>query len=206
MPQFLIADDHALLRGGLIQILLRLDADARFLEAATAAEAIAHARGHPDIDLVLLDLALPDQSGLLTLKALTAACPTLAIVVLSANEDPRTMQAAFEAGALGYIPKATSAEVTLQAIRLVMAGGIYTPPEMMRGPSSGTGAAALRSLTPSQMRVMKAIVEGKSNKVIAHELGLSEATVKAHLTAIFKTLGVINRLQAARAAVREGIV
>lgn len=205
MPRFLIADDHALFRGGLMQILLRLDADAQFLEAGTAAEALAHAQSDSAIDLVLLDLALPDQSGIAALKALVAAWPTLPVVVLSANDDPRAMQAAFEAGALGYIPKATPAEVTLQAIRLVMAGGIYTPPEMLRA-ALPEGESAGNALTPSQARVLKAIVEGKSNKIIAHELGLSEATVKAHLTAIYKALGVANRLQAARAALREGIV
>jgi DNA-binding NarL/FixJ family response regulator len=128
----------------------------------------------------------------------------LPIVVLSGSEDRADMRRALNRGAMGFIPKSATAPVMLSALRLVLAGGVYVPPAMVESSGSADDCAQ-RVLTPRQIDVLARVIEGQQNKAIAAALGLSEATVKAHVTALFKTLNVRNRTQAARAAERLGL-
>jgi len=201
--KILLADDHVLFRAGLIHVLRQLDNNVEVIEAGTCADALALAEAHPDLTLALLDLRMPDGDGLNAFAAIIERRSTLPVVVLSASEKRDDMQRALKAGALGFIPKATTPTVMLNALRLVLSGGIYVPPEMIHlsdsGGSAGDGDASASGLTPRQFDVLARLIEGKTNKAIANELGLTEATVKAHVTAVFRALKVNNRTQAARA-------
>ena len=206
--KILIADDHALFREGMRHVLVQLGEDTAIIEAGDYAEVVQQAQAHRDIGLALLDLHMPGKDGFAALDTLSRQFPMLPIVVLSASENRADMQRALDAGAMGFIHKAATAPVMLSALRLVLSGGIYVPPALvqtgaeMPSPAPSSGAA---SLTPRQLDVLKHVIEGRANKVIAAELGLTEATVKAHITAVFKALKVTNRTQAALAAERLGI-
>jgi DNA-binding NarL/FixJ family response regulator len=201
----LLADDHALFREGMRHVLSGLADGVEIVEASDCEQALEAADAHDDIALVLLDLNMPGRGGFAALETLSREHLALPIVVLSGSESRTDMQRALEAGAMGFIPKSSTAPVMLSALRLVLAGGVYVPPELVQ---SGAGEPAIPltenkpALTPRQIDVLARVVEGKRNKVIGNELGLSEATVKAHVTAVFKALGVTNRIQAARAAER----
>lgn len=200
--KILLADDHALFREGMRHVLLQLAADTQVVEAGDCAETLEQAAAHADIGLVLLDLHLPGKDGFATLRLLSERHPLLPIVVLSASESRAEMRRALDDGALGFIPKSATAPVMLSALRLVLAGGIYVPPALVE-----TGVARLGAgvLTPRQLDVLSGLVAGKSNKTIAAELGLTVATVKAHITAAFKALNVVSRTQAIVAARRLGL-
>ena len=202
--KILIADDHALFREGMRHVLKQLTDDVEIVEASDCTEALAAVDGHADIALVLLDLSMPGRDGFAALETLSREHLTLPIVVLSGSENRADMQRSLDGGAMGFIPKAASAAVMLSALRLVLAGGIYVPPELLQ-PGAATASVEpepLPSLTQRQVDVLTGIVEGKRNKVIGADLGLSEATVKAHVSAVFKALGVTSRTQAVRAAER----
>jgi DNA-binding NarL/FixJ family response regulator len=199
--KILIADDHPLFREGLRHLLVELDWSVDVLEAWDYPGLRALLEAHADADLAIMDLDMPgakDQAGL---EGLLALYPTLPVVVLSASEQLDDMQRALDAGAMGYLPKSTPPEVLLCALRLVLSGGIYVPPALVRG---GGARAAFDTLSARQREVLEHLVLGHSNKEIARELGMSEATVKAHLTAIFRTLNVSNRTQAVRVARERG--
>ncbi len=201
----LIVDDHALVRDGLGHLLQALDDDTvAVIEAATASDALACAAATPDLDLALVDLNLPDRHGHELVAALVAQCPLLPTVVLSASEDPGDIEQVLAAGALGFVPKSSPTPILVQALRLVLAGGIYVPPALMRA-AARAEAPSPHALTERQTAILRCLVDGHSNKAIARELGITEATVKAHVSAIFKALGVSNRTQAARAARELGI-
>ncbi len=203
--KILVADDHALFRDGLRHVLARLGEEVTVLEARDGPEAQALAAAHPDLDLVLLDLAMPGADGLDGLRALRARSPSVPVVILSASEHPRDVRAALEAGAAGFIPKSSTSAVMLSAVRLVFEGGVYVPPAMLgevpaRGRPSRAGTAL--GLTPRQREVLALLAEGKSNKEIGQALGLAEGTVKLHVSAILRLLGAENRTQAVVAAAR----
>jgi DNA-binding NarL/FixJ family response regulator len=211
----LLVDDHPLLRGGMRFLLRSLDADLEMDEASDGDQALARvaARGY---DLVLLDLKMPGLNGLDALAALHAAIPGTPLVVLSAEEDPDVVRAAIEGGAMGFIPKSSTPETLIQALRLVLAQGVYLPaaaldtvgrpavPEQASG-VSGAGGCMLPGLTPRQVEVLRCVIRGKSNKAIARELEVSEGTVKAHLSAVFLALGAHNRTEAVFAAAKLGL-
>lgn len=187
-------------------VLAQLADDVEILEASNAEAARRVAADEADIDLVLLDLMLPDDDGFVALEAFAGTHPLLPIVVLSASESREDMQRALDAGAMGYVPKSSTVPVMLNALRLVLAGGLYVPPALVGGRSAEAAVeAAQPALTPRQLEVLARVVEGKSNKTIASELGMAVATVKAHVTSVFKTLKVSNRTQAALAAERLGL-
>ncbi len=204
MPEghkFLIADDHPLFRGALRQALSTVgDADQTILEAGDFAGVKAAVTEHPDIDLVLLDLAMPGASGLSGLISLRGMHASLPVVVVSAHDEPENIRRALELGASGFIPKSASVEEIRAAIETVLAGGIHAP----RGRELGTESdpeisdliRRLQLLTPQQARVLTMLGEGLLNKQIAYELGVSEATVKAHVSAVLQKLGVDSRTQA----------
>lgn len=200
--KILIADDHALFREGMRHVLSLLDSTVEVKEAGNCAQALQAVEDNGNIDLVLLDLHMPGQDGFAALDSLTRRFPALPIVVLSASESSFDMRRALDGGAMGFIPKSTTAAVMLGALRLVLAGGVYVPPTLLQ---DGKDAAPTTTLTPRQIEVLSRVIEGKPNKIIATELDLTEATVKAHITAVFRALNVTNRTQAARAAERLGL-
>jgi DNA-binding NarL/FixJ family response regulator len=209
----LIIDDHPLIQDAVANILRRIDAGACIDAAADCERGLAMARRGDEIDLVLLDLTLPGLSGIPALKRLRAAHPDVPVVVLSAICDPATVRAAIGGGAVGFIPKSSSNEVMETALRLVIAGGRYLPPQILSDAGRGAlapvredspGAATL-GLTARQFEVLRLVAQGAPNKVICRELGLAERTVKAHVTAVLRALQVSSRTQAAIAAARLGV-
>jgi DNA-binding NarL/FixJ family response regulator len=198
-------------------VLGALDGGTEIVVANSAAQGLAMAAQHADLSLVLLDLTLPGMHGSQALTHFVQRFPFLPVVILSASENHEDMQAALHAGAVGYISKASRREVMIQAIKLVLAGGIYLPPELLRGPApQGVGAPATPEareemvsrlgLTPRQLDVLRYVIEGKSNKEISRALDIAEATTKTHVTAVFKALNVDNRTKAARVAARLGLI
>lgn len=211
----LIVDDHALFRGGLRLLLSDLDESVRFAEAGSVEEALARP---DDVQLVLLDLHLRGVSGRTALARIREDLPAAMVVVLSGEEDPRLIREAIDDGAAGFIPKASTPDVMIGALRLILAGGIYLPPQVLlpgwarahggAGPAMRSPAErdrVLGSLTPRQLDALTRAVRGMSNKLIARELGLSEGTVKQHLSAAFRVLDVSNRTEAVYAAAALGL-
>ncbi|WP_417660156.1 response regulator transcription factor ErdR [Pseudomonas sp.] len=200
--EILIADDHPLFRSALQQALtLGLGPDVRLVEAASIAELESRLTEKPDWDLVLLDLNMPGAYGFSGLVLLRGQYPQIPVVMISAQEESAVVLRSKEFGASGFIPKSSSLETIQQAVRLVLDGEAWWPEISAEAQSvtaeAKAASAGLASLTPQQFRVLTMVCEGLLNKQIAYELGVSEATVKAHVTAIFRKLGVRTRTQAA---------
>jgi DNA-binding NarL/FixJ family response regulator len=200
--EILIADDHPLFRSALQQALtLGLGPDVRLVEAASIAELEACLVQKTDWDLVLLDLNMPGAYGFSGLVLLRGQYPHIPVVMISAQEEPSIVARAREFGASGFIPKSSPLELIQQAVRLVLDGEVWWPQQSQEAialsAEAKAASAGLASLTPQQFRVLTMVCDGLLNKQIAYELGVSEATVKAHVTAIFRKLGVRTRTQAA---------
>lgn len=202
--KILIVEDHTLVREGLLSTLKSLGADVETIGAADANEAIARLE-QEDIDLMLLDLMLPGTRGQTFLPVVRRRFQTVPVVVLSAQDDAETVAGVMKNGASGFISKAASSEELLDALQKVLAGEIYVP-AALRGAVSrsanakadgGKGVAQRFGLTPAQERVLHHLAEGTSNRQIAEVLGLTEGTVKIHVSAIIKALKVTNRAEAA---------
>ncbi|HVS75848.1 MAG TPA: response regulator transcription factor [Steroidobacteraceae bacterium] len=200
----LVADDHPLYRDALRAIMPRACSAAEVVEAGCQQDVMARVTSDRDFDLIVLDLNLPGATGLSCLRYLRGAAPLTPVIVVSGNDDPETMSEVVLAGASGYVPKSAPSDVLIGAIRLIMAGGTYLPAaaamtlRRSRPPApASSGPAAGEPLTSRQMRVLKLLAQGLSNKQIARELEISEITVKAHVSLIFRKLGVSNRTQAA---------
>jgi len=196
----LLVDDHALFRAGLRMLLKTIRPDAQVLEAATVEQAIALATEHPDLQLCLLDLSLRNQHGLDALQKVRAAAPEVAVVVVSGDEDVATIHACIDAGAMSYIPKSVSPEVLVEALRQVLAGSVWLPDAVHALQAGDTSVRP--HLSPRQLDVMRCLGRGLPTKSISRELDLSENTVKEHIAAIFRSLGVNNRTQAVITAAR----
>jgi DNA-binding NarL/FixJ family response regulator len=203
MPSLLIADDHPLFRAALHQAAIACVAGCEVHEAADLAGALAALARTPDIDLVLLDLHMPGSHGLSGLAALRGQHPGVAVLVVSAHDEPRTVRRVLDHGAAGFIPKRASPAQIGEAIRTVLDCGTWLPPgladtvaALAPDPQDTHLAARLARLTEQQYRVLALIGEGLLNKQIADRLAIQERTVKAHVTAIFEKLGVRNRTQA----------
>ena len=206
----LVVDDHVLIREALRGVLKDLKDDATIIEASNGRQAMQLVEEHSDLGLILLDLNLPDRSGFDVLAELRERHPAISTVVLSALNDRDTVTRALDLGALGFIPKSSTREVMLSALRLVFSGGIYIPPDILvrrepappQSPSaaSGTQPRAMSprdlGLTDRQVDVLALMMQGKSNKAICRALDLAEPTVKNHVTAILKALKVSNRTEA----------
>jgi len=204
----LVVDDHGLIREAMQGVLKKLRRDVVALEAANSEKAMRVVEENPDIKLILLDLTLPDRDGFSVLAELRASHPAIAIVVLSAVQDPSQVVKALDLGASGYIPKSADSEVILNALRLVLSGGIYVPPEILKhlGMSNAQPQPPAIDrplilpnevgLTERQMDVLALVMQGKNNKTICRALHLAEPTVKNHVTAILKALKVTNRTEA----------
>lgn len=209
----LLVDDHELFRAGLKLLLADLADRLSFAEAADCAAALGLAEQQA-FDVILLDFRLPGTCGLDALQALREKAQTAAIVVLSAEDSPTLIRRVIDAGAAGFIPKASSHAVMMAALRLILAGGTYLPPHALNAPAEDPfmpappvyDRRALEQLTARQRHVLRLVMQGKSNKIIAQEVGVSEATIKAHLAAAFRVLGVKNRTEAVFACARTGLL
>jgi len=198
--RIVIADDHPLFRDALRLAVSQTVVDGDIAEADSFDSLCTRLKSASDVDLVLLDLNMPGMhglSGLLYLRAEFAAVP---IAVISANENPRVVRRALELGAVGYIPKSAAATEIREALSALLAGGTWLP-AILDARQSGNSdesalAALLNSLTPQQSRVLMLLSDGLLNKQIAHAMQVSEATIKAHVSAILHKLGVDNRTQA----------
>ena len=200
----IIADDHPLFRGAMRLAIDGMFRSARITEASTIDEASAALARDGDIDLILLDLRMPGMSGYSGLSYLRSQYPGVPVIVVSGSSEQATIRRCLDFGAAGFIPKTTEVDVMRTAIRTILDGGSWTPPEFDHSLRSDKETAdlvrRLASLTPQQMRVLMMLSEGLLNKQIAYELSVSEATVKAHVSAILQKLGVESRTQAVIAA------
>lgn len=212
----LIVDDHALIREAMRGVIIELHGDAVVLEAANCSQAMFLCDLHPDITLVLLDVGLPDRNGLEVLADLHENHPATSVVMLSALSDRANVVKALDGGALGFIPKSGSREVLVSALRLIFAGGVYIPPDILVStPTPAVVPGHLRplekrllpaelGLTERQVEVLALMMQGKSNKLICRALDLAEPTVKNHVSAILKALSVSNRTEAVLAVAALG--
>ena len=202
--KIIIADDHPLFRGALKQALARpLGEDEippTILEAGDFRDAVNLVSRNTDADLILLDLSMPGTSGFSGLVSLRSQYAGIPVVIVSATDDPGSIRRAMELGASGFIPKSSAMDIIREAVASVMAGNVWTPPNLDLGVESDPDVAdliaRLSSLTPQQARVLTMLGEGLLNKQIAYELGVSEATIKAHVSAVLQKLGVDSRTQA----------
>jgi DNA-binding NarL/FixJ family response regulator len=206
----LVADDHALIRAGLVQALSGMDPESTVYEASDADEAMAIVRAHPDLELILLDLFMPGANGFDLLSRVCGEAGGTPVVVLSGSDDPAHMRKALDCGAAGFIPKSAAPAVIFTAIGLVLAGGIYVPPDLVHAPepsdsdSLAPPDSTSETLTARQKEVLRLIAQGRSNKQIARDLAVSENTVKVHVAAILRTLGASNRTEAVMLARGRG--
>ena len=200
IPNILIADDHPLVLGALRQAVGGAVPGARIHEANDFESLAAALEETPDMDLVLLDLSMPGVRGFSGLLFLRAERPSVPVVVVSGNEDRAVIRHCLEFGASAYVPKSLDMESMRAAIRVVLDGGQWTPPDFdasaRADPGTGALVRRLSSLTPQQVRVLMMLSQGLLNKQIAYELAVSEATVKAHVSAILQKLDVDSRTQA----------
>jgi DNA-binding NarL/FixJ family response regulator len=216
--QVLLIDDHRLFREGVALLLRQLMPEVELREAGTCDEGFRLCEEHGGIELVLLDLSLHGLSGLAGLAILRERYPGIPVVVLSSAEDDATIRAAIDAGAMGYIPKSSSSETMLDALRVVLAHSIYLPPSMAMHELAIAAPVALPErhsdgpltpidlgLTPRQADVLYLVLQGKPIKLISRELAVAESTVKSHVTSVLRALNVTTRTQAIVAAHRLGL-
>lgn len=207
MLKLLVIEDHAMVREALLEALKGLESGVVTLGAADAASALQVLTVYDDLDLVLLDLMLPDTSGMALLGVLRKRYPTLPVVILSALDDADTVGRALRQGASGFVPKSSSTDTMLSALRDVLDGEVYLPPKLRdqleREGSRGKTAAERCGLTAGQTRVLELLAQGKTNRQIAEMLAVTEGTVKIHVSAIFKAMKVTNRSQALLLARKE---
>ena len=218
--KILVVEDHVLMREALRGVLKELKGDAAvIIEAPDSRQAMRQIEQNPDVELVLLDLSLPDRDGFEILSEFAERYPTISVVVHSAHQDRERVMKALDLGAIGFIPKSAQREVMLSAFNLIFSGGIYIPPEILdrrqatpmsaqTGPASSLKprvSAADLGLTERQMEVLALMMRGKSNKAICRVLDLAEPTVKIHVSAILKALKVANRTEAVLTAAALGL-
>lgn len=209
----LLIDDHTLFREALLYILEQLDSDIVVLQAANVEEAVQLIQRTGNLDMVLLDIDLPGIDGLSAMPKLRKLAPDVSLIVISGSENLQHVRAALNFGAVGYIPKSCSSHEMLTAMRLVLQGGIFIPQKLLGKLTAPTiesdGAVDEKphtGLTKRQIDVLGCMAKGLPNKLIARELDIVEGTVKLHVLAIFRTLGVRNRTEAVIKATRQGII
>jgi DNA-binding NarL/FixJ family response regulator len=204
--RLVIADDHPLFRGAMREAVSGLLPRVEIAEAGSFDEVVELLELNGDVDLVLLDLSMPGARGFSGLMYLRAQYPGVPVTIVSANDDPAAIRRCMQFGASGFIPKTLGVEGMRAAISKILGGGIWTPPDVDLSSGSDAETAELivrmATLTPQQVRVLMMLSEGLLNKQIAYQLGVSEATVKAHVSAILQKLGVESRTQAVIAAAK----
>lgn len=203
----LIVDDHPLYREGIKVLLAGLDPTITTQGVSRVDEvaAVTSAGGGAPVDLVLLDMNLPGMSHMVALREIQARFEGVPVVVVSGEEDPALALSAIDAGASGFIPKSTDPEITVQALRLVLAQGVYLPPMALQHAAQRRAASPVPALSEKQSAVLQRLLQGKSNKLIARDLDIAEGTVKAHLWAVYQALGVNSRSQAMCKAYELGL-
>ncbi len=200
MPKFLIADDHPLFRDALIAALQPLFKPVTIVQADNLQSTVQALESNPDIDLVMLDLNMPDCDNFYGLIHVTQEFSTVPVVVISANEAHSVIAKAMNLGAKGFIPKSTPSAIMAQALSQIMQGKTWVPDglkvELSKHNATSDLAQLVGELTPKQFKVLKLLQNGLLNKQIAFDLDITEATVKAHISAIFRKLNVQTRTQA----------
>ncbi len=206
--RIIVADDHALVRGGLVQLVKLVEENVEIIESNDFNQTLDLLANGQEIDLLLLDLLMPGMTGIDGIKKICQDHPYVPVIVVSVRENIASIRNALAAGAVGYIPKTSSPDVMMSAIKLVLSGGVYVPPHVLGLTSSGEDFLGdqladedninngYSKLTPRQQEVLDLMALGKSNKEIADELGLTTGTVKMHSSRLFKTLNVQNRTEA----------
>lgn len=211
----LLADDHALFRDGMRYVLQQLDQQVEILDASNFPEALNHAENNSQIDLALMDLNMPGSDGTASVRVFHLRYPDIPLVVVSGSDQRDDIERVMEFGAMGFVSKMTSGKVMLSALRMVLEGGIYLPPQLLQQTIATmdhglTDKRSSRSnefgLTMRQMEVLRHLAAGKPNKDIAKEMNLAEGTVKIHVAAVYQTLHVNSRLEAVRAGQRLGLL
>jgi DNA-binding NarL/FixJ family response regulator len=205
----LLVDDHVLFREALRALLGRVSPEVVVREAGSVEEAFAECR-QTLFRMVLLDLALARSSGIQTLAEFRSGVADVPVVVLSGEQDAALIRDAIECGAAGYVPKSHTAEQMISALRFVVAGGVYLPPEVLLADRQVVPAAAdsgrFQLLSARQQQVARLLLQGQANKVIARELDVSEGTIKAHVSAIYQVIGARNRVEAVTLAAKHGFI
>lgn len=200
MNEIIIADDHPLFREALAASVKRLYPAVTIYEADTINALVALVEQKQEVDLLLLDLNMPGATGYSALVHLRAQYPLLPVVVVSAHEQPELMRRALDHGAMGFVPKSADTDTLREALAAIQLGDVWAPDAAYEAvaatPEDKAAAERLKTLTPQQFRVLQMVATGLLNKQIAHELGVTEATIKTHMTAILRKLGVTNRTHA----------
>jgi DNA-binding NarL/FixJ family response regulator len=215
--KILLVDDHALFRDGMRYVLQQLPEEVEIMEAGNFHDGLRIANQHPELDLALLDLNLPGSEGPLSIRLFHQRYPHIPVVVVSGEEGRGYMEKVMGYGAMGFVCKSSTAAVMLSALNLVLSGGVYVPPQMLRGhdvlaekPPELVDRRSLNTneygLTQRQMQVLAHLAAGLSNKEIAEAIHLAEGTVKIHVAAVYQTLRVNNRMEAVRMAEKLGLV
>ena len=211
--RIVVADDHALVRGGLVQLIKLVEENVDIIETNDFQQTLEYLSHGQAVDLVLMDLLMPGMNGMEGIKQICIEWPEIPVIVVSVRENITAIRNALAAGAMGYIPKTSSPDVMMSAIKLVLSGGVYVPPHVLGVTSqhdepqqtqldntiniSGSSLEpGFEQLTQRQLEVLDQIALGKQNKEIADDLGLNVGTVKMHSSRIFKTLNVQNRTEA----------
>lgn len=213
--KILLVDDHALFREGMRHIVSQLGEQVDILDAGNFSDALNIAENNPDLDLVLLDLKMPGSEGVASVNLFHTRYPGVPVVVISGTDRRGDIESVMQSGAVGFVSKASNSKDMLQALRTVLGGGIYLPPQLLQQALSGveeirrdgrSWRVNKSGLTARQIEVLQHLVRGLSNKDIALAVGLAEGTVKVHVAAIFQALRVNNRNEAAHAARDLGLV
>ena len=213
--KILLADDHALFREGMHYVLCQLDDQIEILDAGNFSEALSIAENTPDLDLVLLDLKMPGSDGAASVKRFHVRHPDILIVVVSGADQRDDIVSVINSGAMGFISKSSTVKDMVQALRMVLDGGTYLPPQLLQLTiaSMDEGWGDGRSwrtnkfgLTMRQMEVLQYLGQGMTNKEISEAIGLAEGTVKIHVAAVFQALRVNNRVEAAQTGQRLGLL
>jgi len=202
--RILIADDHPLFREAIARVVGDGFPGSELLETADLDATLAVTADEEDLDLILLDLNMPGMSGLTGLLQLRNEAPTIPVAIISAEEDKNVMLQAVSCGAVGFLTKSSPKEQLIKAIAQILEGNIYLPSEIMRASAArahepnerSISTEQLETLTRKQIQVLERMTRGESNKMIAYNLNIAETTVKAHVSAILRKLGVSNRVQA----------
>ena len=207
--KILIADDHALFRDGLALRLEEIAPEAAILQASSYSQVFKILNTEPNIDVLILDVEMQDMPWLESLKKIHTLAPKMKIIVVSASEDSRTIRTILATGVKGYIPKRSEVKVFNNALKLIIEGGSYVPPNLLENTTinalSGRNIG-IKTLTTRQSQVLDLIAQGKSNKQIAYDMGVSESTVKLHINALLRSLHVSNRTQAVITAQKIGLI
>lgn len=205
----IIADDHPLFRSALRAAVSQILPGARTIEAESLTALLELVGAHPDTDLVLLDLRMPGAQGFSSLIQLRALHPAVPVAIVSAEEEPSVMRRALDFGAIGFVPKSAGINQLSISLRAMLGGEVWLPPGLAESDAESPAeveerelAQKVASLTPQQFRVLMMLADGRLNKQIASELDVTEATIKAHVTAILRKLGLYRRTQAAVLAQR----